>query len=82
MQAWQGMFQVQHQHACASEPSSACCRFGVKDVLGYVPRYNIPLSGLLCVLVTLHVYWFSLIARIAWRQITTGVASDSREDDE
>ena len=54
----------------------------MKDVLGYVPQYNIPLSGLLCVLVVLHAYWFSLIARIAWRQIMTGEASDSREDDE
>lgn len=51
-------------------------------MLGYVPEHNILLSGLLCILVVLHAYWFSLIARIAWRQITTGVASDSREDDE
>ncbi len=63
-------------------PWTGGCRFGVKDVLGYVPQYNIPLSGLLCVLVVLHTYWFSLIARIAWKQVTTGVASDSREDDE
>ena len=34
---------------------------------GMCLEYNLPLSGLLCVLVVLHMYWFSLIARIAWR---------------
>lgn len=58
------------------------CRFGVQDVLGYLPRYNPVLTGILGLLVALHTYWFSLIAAIAWSKVTTGRASDTREDDE
>ncbi|CAK0784620.1 hypothetical protein CVIRNUC_007824 [Coccomyxa viridis] len=76
------VMMLHHLVTFALITASYSLSFGVKDVLGYVPQYNIPLSGLLCVLVVLHGYWFSLIARIAWRQITTGEASDSRESDE
>ncbi len=58
------------------------CRFGVQEVLGYLPRHNPALTGILCVLVALHAYWFSLIAAIAWSKVTTGTANDTREEDE
>ncbi|BDA44691.1 ASC1-like protein 3 [Coccomyxa sp. Obi] len=58
------------------------CLFEVQDVLGYLPRYNRAMSGVLCLLIVLHIYWFSMIARIAWDKITTGCASDSREDED
>lgn len=57
-------------------------RFGVQDVLGYLPQYNTALSGLLCLLIVLHLYWFSMIVNIAWKKITTGSANDTREDDD
>ena len=47
-----------------------------------MPRYNGVMSAVLCLLIALHIYWFSMIARIAWDKITTGSASDSREDDD
>jgi hypothetical protein len=37
---------------------------------------------MLCFLVLLHAYWFSLIAKIAWSKLTTGTAKDTREDDD
>ncbi|KAK9908166.1 hypothetical protein WJX75_003679 [Coccomyxa subellipsoidea] len=58
------------------------CLFGVQHVLGYLPRYNTVMSAVLCLLIVLHVYWFSMIARIAWEKVTTGSATDTREDDD
>ena len=54
----------------------------MSEVLGYVPEFNYALSALLGVLVMAHVYWFYLIARIAYRQVITGSASDTREDED
>lgn len=39
-------------------------------------------NALLCMLLVLHVYWFSLILRVVWIQLTTGTSHDVREDDE
>jgi hypothetical protein len=55
--------------------------FGVQDALGYLPQHNPALTGILALLVVLHAYWFSLMAAIAWCKITTGLASDTREDE-
>ena len=52
------------------------------DVLDERPRHSAVLTALLCVLVVLHMYWFSLIARIAWSKVATGCAKDTREDDD
>ena len=38
-------------------------------------------SGLGLLLV-LHLYWFSLIVRVAWMRVATGGGRDLREDDE
>lgn len=37
------------------------------------------LVALLCLLVVIHVYWFSIIVKIAYRKIMTGVVEDVRE---
>ena len=52
------------------------------EVLDDRPMHSAALTALLCVLVVLHVYWFSLIARIAWNKVATGTAKDTREDDD
>lgn len=39
-------------------------------------------NALLCMLLALHCYWFSLILRIVWMTLTTGDAQDVREDDD
>jgi ceramide synthetase len=39
-------------------------------------------NGLLCMLLTLHVYWFRLILRIIYMQLVTGTAHDVREDED
>lgn len=39
-------------------------------------------NGLLCMLLVLHWYWFSLILRVVWLTLTTGDAQDVREDDD
>ena len=52
------------------------------EVLDDRPAYSAVLTALLCVLVVLHVYWFSLIANIAWSKIATGSAKDTREDND
>ena len=52
------------------------------DVMDDRPRHSAALTALLCVLVALHVYWFSLIAGIAWSKIATGSYKDTREDDD
>jgi ceramide synthetase len=38
-------------------------------------------NGLLCMLLVLHVYWFTLILRIVLLALKTGGAHDVREDD-
>lgn len=44
-----------------------------------VPYYHF-FNGMLITLVVLHVYWFGLIVRIAYRALATGAAKDIRED--
>lgn len=44
-----------------------------------VPYYHL-FNGMLLTLVALHVYWFGLIARIAYDALSTGAPSDIRED--
>lgn len=44
-----------------------------------VPLYNL-FNGMLITLVVLHIYWFGLIVRIAYRALATGAANDIRED--
>jgi hypothetical protein len=39
-------------------------------------------NALLCMLLVLHVYWFSLILRIVYMTLTTGGAHDVREEDD
>jgi ceramide synthetase len=39
-------------------------------------------NALLCMLLVLHVYWFSLILRIVHVTLTSGGAHDVREDDD
>jgi ceramide synthetase len=51
-------------------------------ILGYRPPCHGVLNALLCSLYCIHIYWFTLILRIAWRKLTTGQSKDIREDDE
>jgi ceramide synthetase len=37
--------------------------------------------GGLLLLLALHVYWFTLIVRVAWMRVVTGGGRDLREDD-
>lgn len=46
--------------------SDIWCRFEVNAVLGSYPPYSFAFIVMLCTLVSMHVYWFALIARIAW----------------
>lgn len=39
-------------------------------------------NALLCMLLVLHVYWFTLILRIVWIALATGSSRDVREDDD
>ena len=59
-----------------------CCasRFEAPAILGRVPFYRV-FNGLLIVLLVMHIYWFALIVRIAWRVVTKGNAEDVRESD-
>ena len=50
-------------------------------MLGHrVPYYNV-FNGLLLALLVMHIYWFALIARIAYRTVVTGSTDDVREGD-
>jgi hypothetical protein len=51
----------------------------------YVPLGNTiwaVFSGLLCTLLALHCYWYALILRVAYTQLTMGEADDVREMDD
>ncbi len=50
------------------------------QILGYRPPCHGLLNALLMALYCIHIYWFTLIIRIAWRKLTTGVGRDIRED--
>ncbi len=50
------------------------------EVLGKPVPYYYLFNGLLSLLVVMHVYWFTLIAKIAWRALATGAPDDIRED--
>ncbi len=52
------------------------------QILGFRPPCHGLLNGLLMALYCIHIYWFSLILRIAWRKLTTGKGHDLREDDD
>ena len=62
--------------------SKIACRFEVNVVLGAYPPFSAAFIIMLSALVCMHAYWFALIARIAWLKVTTGQASDVREDDD
>ena len=63
---------------------SSCCalrRFESTKVLGFViPLYHV-FNGLLILLLVMHIYWFALIVRIAYRTVVSGHIDDSREVD-
>ena len=55
-------------------------RFEAQAILGPIPFYRL-FNGLLITLLIMHIYWFALIVRIAWRVVTKGNADDVRESD-
>ena len=55
-------------------------RFEAQSILGPIPFYRL-FNGLLITLLIMHIYWFALIVRIAWRVVTKGNADDVRESD-
>lgn len=56
------------------------CSVESTAILGQrVPLYHL-FNGMLMTLEALHIYWFGLIARIAYRALATGAPSDIRED--
>ena len=55
-------------------------RFEAQTIIGPVPYYRV-FNGLLLTLLVMHIYWFALILRIAWRVVTKGNAEDVRESD-
>lgn len=54
----------------------------VINVLGYKPPYYYLLNILLSLLFVIHIYWYTLILRIAYIKVTTGKGHDIREDDD
>lgn len=52
-----------------------------KEMLGDWIGYYI-ISALLSILVCLHVFWFTLICRMIYRLLTSGIEKDERSDDE
>ena len=54
----------------------------VLEVLGFPPPCYRLINTLFCLLYCIHVYWFFLILRVAWRMRDTGKAEDVREQDE
>lgn len=48
---------------------------------GTWPGYWV-MSSLLCVLQVLHIFWFSLIAKMIYKLATTGIDKDERSDDD
>ena len=55
-------------------------RFEAQSMLGPIPFYRL-FNALLITLLIMHIYWFGLIVRIAWRVITKGSPDDVRESD-
>ncbi|GBF93647.1 hypothetical protein Rsub_06750 [Raphidocelis subcapitata] len=51
------------------------------DALGGRPPMWWGFCGGLLLLLALHVYWFTLIVRVAWMRVVTGGGRDLREDD-
>ncbi|KAJ9530728.1 hypothetical protein QJQ45_014883 [Haematococcus lacustris] len=51
----------------------------VWQLLGYRPPYHGMLNAMLVALFCIHIYWFGLILRIAYRKLTTGQGRDIRE---
>ncbi|KNC73042.1 hypothetical protein SARC_14397 [Sphaeroforma arctica JP610] len=49
---------------------------------GHVVVSHVTFSVLLCILLALHVFWFSIIAKMAMSMITEPVSKDVRSDDE
>lgn len=54
----------------------------VQAVLGFKPPAYFLINGGLSLLYCLHVYWFSLIMKVAYMAVTTGQGKDVREDDD
>lgn len=54
---------------------------GAPRVLGGFPFGSRTLNAALFVLLCLHCYWFALIVRVAWTQVTSGRLRDAREED-
>ena len=52
-----------------------------KEMLGTWVGYYV-ISSLLSVLVCLHIFWFSLIAKMIYKLLTSGIEKDERSDDE
>jgi ceramide synthetase len=50
------------------------------SILGYRPPAHGMLNALLMLLYCIHLYWLTLILRVAWGKLTTGKARDIRED--
>ena len=62
--------------------SCLCCRIEPPEILGEYPAKSLVFIAMLCSLVCMHIYWFVLIARIAWTSVATGQTKDTREDDD
>lgn len=52
------------------------------EFLGGKPLMYYGFCGGLSLLLVLHIYWFSLIVRVAWMKVVTGDGRDVREDDD
>lgn len=54
----------------------------VQQVLGFKPPAYYLINGGLTLLYCLHLYWFSLIMKVAYVAVTTGRGKDVREEDD
>ena len=66
---------------CAFITVVCVCRWESPKVIGHFPMFGHGLVALLCLLVVIHVYWFSIIVQIAYRKVMTGAIEDVREDE-
>lgn len=53
--------------------------FEVQDALGFKPPFHTLLNCLLVFMYMIHIYWFMLIMRVAYKKLTTGHLKDVRE---